>query len=115
MKIKNINEGAIKTCHRVQQKIVNTDNARPPAILVRFTDYSIRGTVLRNRKLLKSTNIFIQEDLTKYRLTLMSNLLKKFQRKDVWCCNGNIYLKCNDVVQRIDSEDDIPTANIKAR
>lgn len=101
----------IKKCHRVYTKTVNTANLRPPAILVRFCDNNTRSQVLKNRKCLKSSGIHIQEDLTKYRLYLLDKAVKKFTNKNVWCLNGNVYVRCNNTVHRLEDEKHLETLN----
>lgn len=100
----NINEADLKKCHRVYAKN-HTD--KPPAVLVSFCGNSARSSVLKNRKSLKTTGIQIKEDLTQTRLVLMAKAIEKFDIKNVWCLNGNIYVKYNGAVSRINGLDDI--------
>lgn len=101
----NIKNSDIKKCYRVNAKTPRAD--KPPAILLCFNDDAARQLVLKNRKMLKSTGIVIKEDLTKRRLALMDNAVKKFTIKNVWCLNGNIFVKCKGAVHRLAGDSDI--------
>jgi len=94
----NVENGDIQNCYRVNAKIP-TD--KPAAVLVRFFTDAARISVLKNRKNLKKTGIHIKEDLTKVRLSLLDAAIKKFTSKNAWVLNGNVYVKTNDVVQRV--------------
>ncbi|CAG9818749.1 unnamed protein product [Phaedon cochleariae] len=107
MKVKHITEKSILKCHRIPNKNTNTDNPSPPAVLVQFVDTTVREKILSSRKNLKSTGISIQEDLTKMRLTLMKSAIDKFSKKHVWCRNGNIFVKYNERVHRVQQESDL--------
>lgn len=93
----------IKNVHRVYAK--NANNDKPPAVLVAFREVNNRSLVLQQRKLLKSSGLVIKEDLTKLRLALISAASLKFDQKSVWCLHGNVYVKVNGVVHRVDDEE----------
>lgn len=103
MKIKNVVQTDIKRCHRVPSKNIDADKPRPPAILVRLTN-ALRKKVMINKKFLKSTGIYVQEDLTRSRLSLLKSATEKFSRNSVWCREGNIFVKYNNVVHKVFSE-----------
>ena len=90
----------IKSIHRVKSKNPTAD--KPPAVLVEFREVNKRSTVLKQRKTLKSSGLVIKEDLTKMRLSIFSEAVKKFSANNVWCLNGNIYVKSAGVVHRIE-------------
>lgn len=108
MNLQFINSGNIITCHRVFAKNrSNTD--KPPAVLVTCDNVNVRKRVLQNKKSLKSTGVRIKEDLTKYRLSIFEDAVKQFTIKNVWSYNGSIYVRCKDVVHRVDNKDEITT------
>lgn len=99
----------IKKCYRVPTKTQN--NNKPPPILVRFSNDAARISVLKNRKNLGKSGVFIKEDLTKYRLSLFQEAVQKFTSKCVWCLNGNVYVKRDSNVIRINSGADLCEIN----
>lgn len=106
MQVNNLREGQIVACHRIASK---NPSDKPPAILIKFSNDAVRTAVLKNRKNLKSTNIQIKEDLTQYRVGLLTAAMKKFSSKMTWCFNGSVYVKINGVVRSIKSPEDINT------
>lgn len=113
LKLNSISESDIKKCHRVASRNINADNSRPPAILVRFFADKVRTLVLKNRNNLKSTGIQIQEDLTQFRLRLLADAAKKFSKQHVWCSNGIVLVKCNDVVYRVETRADLEKIKVQ--
>lgn len=101
-----INEHDIEKCYRVLPKIVSD---KPPAVLVRFKSDEARLTVLRARKLFKSSVYSVKEDLTKMRLDIFNSAVRRFSRRNAWVLNGNIYIKCNNTVHRVDDENSLDT------
>lgn len=108
MNIKDIKTTDINKCHRVQAK---NPGDKPPAIVVGFNSDYIRAVVMKNRKLLKSTGISINDDLTKHRLSLFGSAVEKFSRNNVWCYHGNVFVKFKNVVHKIQDAEDI--GNVK--
>lgn len=113
LKITSISESDLKKCHRIASKIINIDKPRPAAIMVRFSQDKVRKMVLKNRGFLKNTGIQIQEDLTKLRLRLLDTAIKKFTKNNVWCSNGVILVKINNIVHRIESEAELNNIKLK--
>lgn len=95
-----------------------TEN-RPPAILICFDNDKTRQAVLQKRKqLLEEMSVRVREDLTKFRLSLLSKAIEKFTSKCAWCLHGNVYVKSGDTVHRIadyDSLEKIPVRSIPIR
>ena len=100
----NIQNTDIDKCFRVSAKTISN---KPPAVFVRIRSDTVRFDILKNRKLLKNSGYMIKEDLTKMRLSLFYMALREFSFKNSWVSNGNIYVKCNNIVHRINHEDDI--------
>lgn len=114
----NVTAGDIKKCYRITAKGVadtdkkrftrsksggaNTDiDNRPAAILVRFHTGETRAMALQRRKQLNDLGVRIRQDLTKFRLSLLSKAVEKFSSRNAWCLHGNIYVRSGDVVHRI--------------
>ena len=80
----------IERCHRVGKP--NNKSKKPRNILIKFTSYKPRSTVIKQRRKLKGTKITIQEDLTKQN----QELLKKASRKpgvvSSWTQDGRVYV-----------------------
>lgn len=101
----NIKTTDITNIHRVEAKNPSPD--RPPAVLVQFNDVNKRGVILKQRKILKNSGVIIREDLTHYRLALLKKAISKYSDKNVWSVHGNIYVKSENDVHRVNSEMDI--------
>ena len=80
LKLQDFDINDIGRCHRVG---VKRPGSRRP-IIVQFSTYRRREVVIRNRKLLKGTNVVIREDLTSRRLSLMKAAVNKYGYKNVW-------------------------------
>lgn len=65
---------------------------KPPPILVNFISNIKRAQVFNSKKLLKSTNISIHEDLTHRRYELLKAAKKRYGVGKVWSANGKIFL-----------------------
>ena len=83
-------------------------------VIVRFLSYRIRNRVYTNKKALKGhpDNIFITENLTKYRTELVKKLSQLKYSKQIytyWTSDGRIYVKQNETSrkQTINNFDDI--------
>lgn len=101
----NINNADIKKCHRVSNKVSNN---KQPAVLVRFASDQVRFSVLKNRKMLKNSGVYIHEDLTKLRLALLNRAKEKYGDKSAWVWKGSVFVKCMDnTIKRIISEADL--------
>lgn len=90
----------ISSCYRIVAK--NSQSNRPPAVLVKFIDVNKRDSILKCRKELRSSKIFIKEDLTSDRLKLLSAAINKYTRQNAWCLHGHIYVKSDGVIHRLD-------------
>ena len=104
-KLNNISKDDIESCYRVPAKNARPD--RPPAVLVKFANVNTRASVLKFRKELRSSKVFIKEDLTSDWPGLLSAAINKFTQKNAWCLNGNIYVRSGDVTHRIEDIDSL--------
>lgn len=110
LKLDSMNKSDIKNCLRVVAK--NPVPDKPRAVLVEFVSVNKRSEVLKCRKLLKGAKISIKEDLTQYRLKLLSAAIAKFSSKNAWCLHGNVYVKNSGGVHRVQNDSDIQVLNI---
>lgn len=110
LKLDSMNKSDIKNCLRVVAK--NPVPDKPRAVLVEFVSVNKRSEVLKCRKLLKGAKISIKEDLTQYRLKLLSAAIAKFSSKNAWCLHGNVYVKNSGGVHRVQNDNDIQVLNI---
>lgn len=94
----------IAKCHRIPNR---TPNNKQSAVLVRLANYTIRENILKSRKLLKNTGVQIKEDLTKSRLKLFKKSIDLYTKDRAWVYNGNIYIKSDDKVCRVTTEQDL--------
>lgn len=86
----------ISICHRLRSKV---DGARP--VIVKFCRRSIKNNIYRVKSRLKGTKIIMREDLTKQRTIAVSDLNKRFNYKNVFTNNGNIFVKLSNKIHRL--------------
>lgn len=104
----NVENVHIQNCYRVGAK---TPVDKPPAVLIRFSSEVERELVLRNRRLLKGSDIQVKEDLTKRRLDLLREAVEKFTSKNAWVLNGTVYIRRNNKVHKVYSKAELNTMN----
>jgi len=94
----NVND--IDISHRMGRKQV--DYKRP--IIVRFLQRTKRDTLMRRRKDLKETGVFINEDLSRMNKMVLNSAKRQLsENESVWAFNGNLYHRSSDhAVNRID-------------
>lgn len=74
----------------------STQETKPRAILVKFATYRARHRVMSNRKKLKGTKIFVNEDLTRARSTTLykARMMKRNGTiRDIWTHDGSLVFK----------------------
>lgn len=89
----------IDICHRLSRGEGATDHHRP--IMVRFVRRSLRNNVFKAKKNLKGAKIIIREDLTKRRVSIVKDLIKRTNQRDVFSNNGNIFIKIKGKILKI--------------
>jgi len=77
-----------------------------------FNNYNIKQSSFKDKKVLKSKNIYLSENLTKFRQMIYfecRSLIKAKKIKYCWTFNGNIFVKVDDSSNRvlINSLDDL--------
>lgn len=107
----NISKVDLDRTHRVgavkSDKSVSKSNAKHRPIIVKFVSYQKRNLVFTNKKSLKATGISIREDLTKYRLSLLQDAIKKFGVANVWSSDGRILINKNNRRSIITTQDEL--------
>lgn len=102
MKI-TISKDDIEKAHRLGPYNENTQ--RP--IFVKFLSFKVRTAIYNEKKILKKTGFVIREDLTKYRLNLLKEAIKKYGKTNVWTASGKIFASNNNQKRIIKSILDI--------
>lgn len=97
----------IETCHRVGE---SKDGKKP--IFITFAGHLKKTEVIRKRKSLKGTHIFIVDDLTKEKITLFKNAAQKLGKSNVWTSNGNVMVKIDNNISVLRNERDLEGMNI---
>lgn len=88
----------ISNAYRVGK--IAKDN-KPRTIVVNFVRYLKRNEVFQAKASLKSTGIFINEDLTSQRHKLKMNAIQDFGKNNVWTMGGKIFARAEDQVKVI--------------
>ena len=81
--------------HRVGRTSDRRD-AKPRAIICRFTSYRVKQRFMRGRKGLKDTKIYVSDDLTRQRADLFNKTRQKKKKKlcsQCWTFDGKIFLR----------------------
>ena len=99
-----IKDSEIKKCFRVPAK---NPSDKPAAILVQFISETSRTAVLVNRKQNPVAGVSVKEDLTKRRLELLHSAVSKYTLKNAWTLRGNVYVRDNKGIRRINSVSDL--------
>lgn len=103
----NISPADIDRSHRIGRPAPG----KPREIIVKFSGYHARRGFMLNRKELKGSNIYINEDLTKGRKSMAymcRQLVKDKRLHQTWTYDGNIFVKDkSDVKHRIYTVSDL--------
>ncbi|KAG5872400.1 hypothetical protein JTB14_017421 [Gonioctena quinquepunctata] len=76
-------------------------NGCPRHLVVASNGVNMKNIIYRKKKLLKGSGIVIKEDLTVERLKLVKEASNKYDFKNVWTFNGVIFIKSENVVEKI--------------
>lgn len=90
----SINENDIEACHPLSQK----DKSRPAVIIMRFANRKFKTNLLRQGRMLKGSNVYLNEHLTKTNADIAKRA--RFLRREekiqaTWSSNCKIYIKLN--------------------
>ena len=80
----------IDRSHRLTPRSWNRESKKPRPIIIKFCRYNSRHEVYMARSKLKGTDIFIHEDLTAKRQTIVNKLRSHEKVKKVWTLDGRI-------------------------
>lgn len=92
----NLSAADIDRSHRI-----GVNKSKPRAIIVKFVSYQDRNAIFKAKSLLKGSGITIKEDLTKTRHHLLQYASKKFDFKNVWTVDGQLFVKVSNKVYRV--------------
>lgn len=84
----------ISICHRLK----SPKKSGPPPVIVKFTNRKARDLVYAARTQLKSTTVYINEDLTKRNSKIFAEARKLVKAKQIykaWTNKGHVYIKEN--------------------
>ncbi|KAG5887825.1 hypothetical protein JTB14_022683 [Gonioctena quinquepunctata] len=104
-RMKGLHQGDISSCFRVGHPSNNEKKPRP--IIMKFRDLLDKVKLFKNLKNLKNKSIFITEDLTRERRTLLKTAKTSLPGKKIWTFKGQIFIKINDSNVKISSLQDI--------
>ncbi|XP_059052736.1 uncharacterized protein LOC131847235 [Achroia grisella] len=97
----------IAVCHRLGK--LNTEKSRP--ILIRFTDFSIKAKVWKQKTNFKGTSHTVSEFLTRRKQSLFLQARKHFGMRKCWTMDGNILVLMPDGSRRrLHNEEDLSKA-----
>ena len=89
----------IEACHPLpRKKDDNKDNPGPPAVILRFANRKFKTALLKQGKMLKGTDVFINEHLSKKNADIArkARQLKKQKKiQNTWSANCKIFIKLN--------------------
>lgn len=90
---------AIERCHRIGRLHENVTGRKPRSVIVKFANYKFRQSVFNAKKLLKSSNIYIKEDLCALRQNLVNEASKRFGVRRVWTRDGTVLVRVREGMQ----------------
>lgn len=100
----NVSSSVIDSSHRLPGK----EGAHPP-LIVKFVSRNIKNLIFANKKKLKGSSVIIKEDLTRKRAQLYVSACSRYGSKFVWTRDGNIFVKSNNSIKLIKSNNDLIT------
>ena len=83
----HIDNSHIDQCHQINAAKEGSQN-----VIIKFTSHRHQRLVLQNRRKLKGTGIWINEDLTSARYSLYRKTVEKFGARSVWTLDGKIFV-----------------------
>lgn len=95
----SINSNCIANMYRVnsyqqsQDKKGQENAIKPRAVFVEFTNSQERQIILTRRFMLKNSNIYISEELTKTKMKIWKAARERYGKRHVWIKNATIFAK----------------------
>ncbi|XP_063966130.1 uncharacterized protein LOC135156776 [Lytechinus pictus] len=86
----NLTSTDIDRSHRLTSRSGMSEGAKPRVIIMKFARYNIRKMIYSNRAKLKGTKIFIHEDLTRHRQSLVNAANKSDLISKVYTTDGRV-------------------------
>ena len=92
----NLRREDIDIAHRLgpkRKRRWGQETATPRRVIIKFNSRIKRDNIMRNRKLFKGTNMFVNEDLTQINQNVLACVRKKMpdEVKQSWSINGRIF------------------------
>lgn len=87
-KVYRINSSQQSIDNRGQEKVI-----KPRVVFIEFINSQERQLVLTRRHMLKGTNIYISEELTRTRVKIWKAARERYGKRQVWIKNGSIFAK----------------------
>lgn len=104
----------VRKCYRLGKPMKGSTkeegkvNAKPRPILVQFENSEGKHLTWIRRKLLKNSGLSIMEDLSQYVLEMVKSCKAKYGKTNVWTVGGNVRVKYQNKIYRINKEQDFP-------
>ncbi|KAK9732013.1 hypothetical protein QE152_g13208 [Popillia japonica] len=92
----------IDIAHRLKSKEGTT-----LPIIVSFVRRSLKKKIFNNKRKLKGSNIFVKEDLTTFRMSLLKELANYSPKGSWWTYNGKLFSKLGNNIHHINCIADI--------
>ena len=96
----DIDHSVLDRSHRLGKP---KQDGKPRPIIAKFARYNTRAAVFAAKKQLKGTKLLITESLTRRRVTVLNESIRKYGSRKVWTRDGEIYTKNNptDMIKHI--------------
>ena len=93
LSLPEVTSADIAVAHPLRSRKSTTDSAgsKIESIIVRFHNKDVKNKIMRNRKLLKNSQISISDDLTSMNVALINRLKNDALISDAWSWQGKIF------------------------
>lgn len=82
-------------------RVGKQSNGNPRHVIVTFSNVHSKNIIYRKKTMLKGSGIVIKEDLTSERVKMVKAASEKHGFRNVWTCNGSIFVKTENGVEKI--------------
>lgn len=93
----NLSSDDIDVCHRIGKR----DPGKTRGIFLQFSTFKMKRNIHNQKKLLKGTGVVIKEDLTKKRLLVLNEAIRRHTLANVWTENGTIMCKVDNKIIKL--------------
>ncbi|CAH0552519.1 unnamed protein product [Brassicogethes aeneus] len=102
--MENFTPSNINYCYRMSAK---NNVIKTTTVVVNFVNKWVRDSIFQLKRNLKGSKIFIAEMLTKDKLDLLTLVKEKFEAKQCWTYNGEVFVLKNNQKTKITCETDV--------